>query len=306
MAKQNNRPSRFKKIVGSALRYAVAMISFAFVLYGLFALMFSTEEERKLQRENRLYRKRYAQMVEKEKLIADVVEGLMEKDNAIYEGLFKTSAPSTDAASATNYIAISDTLPENYYVSTAAATSGTLMLMAGSVDRNFAEVFRLVQEKRDSIPPLSLPLKGMSYIQTGASVGMKYNPVYKLQIQHDGLDLVAPQGAPVYAVADGIVSQVIRSRRGLGNTIEIDHGNGYTTRYCLLGDMTTVRGRRVRRGQQIGNVGISPTLPAPHLHFEVRRSGKPCDPINYFFASLTPEEYSRMLYLSVSTEQSMD
>ena len=146
----------------------------------------------------------------------------------------------------------------------------------------------------------------MSYVQTGASIGMKYNPVYKLQVQHDGLDLVAPQGAPVYAVADGVVSQVVRSRKGLGNIVEIDHGNGYVSRYCLMGEMTVVKGRRVKRDQQIGTVGISPTLPAPHLHFEIRRRGRVCDPVNFFFASLSPEEYSRMIYLSVITEQSMD
>ena len=305
MAKKK-KVSKVRKVLGSVLRHMVGAVSFAIVLYVLFALFFSTDEERQLQRENHLYRDRYAKMVEKEKLIGDVVENLMEKDNDIYEGLFKTSAPSADVASATNFITIADTLSESYYVSTAASTSGTLMLMAGNVERNFREVFRILEEKRDSVPPLSLPLHGMSYVQTGASVGMKYNPVYKLQVQHDGLDLVAPQGASVYAVADGTVSQVVRSRKGLGNVVEIDHGNGYVTRYCLLGEVMAVKGRRVKCNQQIGTVGISPTLPAPHLHFEVRKNGVPQDPVNYFFASVTPEEYARMMYLSVSTEQSMD
>ncbi len=305
MAKKK-KVSKVRKVLGSVLRHMVGAVSFAIVLYVLFALFFSTDEERQLQRENHLYRDRYSKMVEKEKLIGDVVENLMEKDNDIYEGLFKTSAPSSDVASATNFITIADTLSESYYVSTAASTSGTLMLMAGNVDRNFREVFRILEEKRDSVPPLSLPLHGMSYVQTGASVGMKYNPVYKLQVQHDGLDLVAPQGASVYAVADGTVSQVVRSRKGLGNVVEIDHGNGYVTRYCLLGEVMAVKGRRVNCNQQIGTVGISPTLPAPHLHFEVRKNGVPQDPVNYFFASVTPEEYARMMYLSVSTEQSMD
>ena len=305
MAKKK-KVSKVRKVLGSVLRHMVGAVSFAIVLYVLFALFFSTDEERQLQRENHLYRDRYSKMVEKEKLIGDVVENLMEKDNDIYEGLFKTSAPSSDVASATNFITIADTLSESYYVSTAASTSGTLMLMAGNVDRNFREVFRILEEKRDSVPPLSLPLHGMSYVQTGASVGMKYNPVYKLQVQHDGLDLVAPQGASVYAVADGTVSQVVRSRKGLGNVVEIDHGNGYVTRYCLLGEVMAVKGRRVKCNQQIGTVGISPTLPAPHLHFEVRKNGVPQDPVNYFFASVTPEEYARMMYLSVSTEQSMD
>ena len=305
MAKKK-KVSKVRKVLGSVLRHMVGAVSFAIVLYVLFALFFSTDEERQLQRENHLYRDRYSKMVEKEKLIGDVVENLMEKDNDIYEGLFKTSAPSSDVASATNFITIADTLSESYYVSTAASTSGTLMLMAGNVERNFREVFRILEEKRDSVPPLSLPLHGMSYVQTGASVGMKYNPVYKLQVQHDGLDLVAPQGASVYAVADGTVSQVVRSRKGLGNVVEIDHGNGYVTRYCLLGEVMAVKGRRVKCNQQIGTVGISPTLPAPHLHFEVRKNGVPQDPVNYFFASVTPEEYARMMYLSVSTEQSMD
>ena len=306
MAPKKNHTSRVRKVLDSVLRYLVATLSLAIVLYVLFALFFSTDEERQLQTENRLYRERYAQMVEKEKLIGDVVEGLREKDNGIYEGLFKVSVPSADPASAASLITIADSLSENYYVKTAATTSETLMLMAGSVDRNFEEVFRLLREKRDSSPPLSLPLHDMSFVQTGASVGMKYNPVYKLPVQHDGLDLVAPQGAPVYAAAAGVVSRVERSRKGLGNTVEIDHGNGYVTRYCLLGDISAVKGRPVKRDQQIGTVGISPTLPAPHLHFEVLRDGKPCDPVHFFFASVTPEQYARMMYLAVSTEQSMD
>lgn len=306
MSESKRKTSKFRTILVIVFRHLVATVSFAIALYVLFALFFSTDEERQLQRENRLYRQRYDKMVQKERLIADVLEGLSVRDNDIYEGLFKTSVPSADPVSPAGMVAIADSLTESYYLSTAASTSGTLMLMAGSVDANFEEVFRILREERDSVPPLSLPLHGMSYVQTGASVGMKYNPVYKLQVQHDGLDLVAPQGAPVYAVADGVVSQVVRSRKGLGNIVEIDHGNGYVSRYCLMGEMSVVKGRRVKRDQQIGTVGISPTLPAPHLHFEIRRRGRVCDPVNFFFASLSPEEYSRMIYLSVITEQSMD
>lgn len=306
MAASKKKPSKFQKVMASILRHLVATVTIAIAIYVLFALFFSTDEERQLLRENRLYRQRYEKMVEKEKLIGDVLEGLSETDNGIYEGLFKTSVPPADPVSSAAVVVIADTLSENYYLNTAASTSETLMLMAGSVDANFEEVFRMLEEHRDSVPPLQLPLHGMSYVQTGASVGMKFNPVYKLPVQHDGLDLVAPQGAPVYAVADGVVSQVVHSRKGLGNTVEIDHGNGYVSRYCLMGDISVARGRRVKRDQQIGTVGISPTLPAPHLHFEIRHDGCVCDPINFFFASITPEEYSRMMYLSVITEQSMD
>lgn len=295
-----------RNIIGKVLRYLVASASFSILLYVVLALLFSTEEEALLQRENRLYKERYARMKEKERLIADVVEGLQEKDDAIYEGLFKTAAPSLDALQAVDVIATSDSLSEAFYLSTTASASGRLMLMAGNVDDKFTEIFSLLQSRRDSIPPLSLPLRGMSYVQAGASVGLKYNPLYQIQTQHDGLDLVAPQGDPVYAAAPGVVSQVTRSRKGLGNIVAIDHGNGYVTRYCLLGDIRVDKGRKVKLGQQIGTVGISASVTAPHLHFEVLHRDKVCDPVDFLFASLSPEEYSRIMYMAASTLQSMD
>lgn len=317
-----DQPGRIRKFFASLLRYVVATVSLSIVLYIVFALVFSTEEERQLERENRLYRERYAQMREQERLIGDGVDALLEKDNAIYQGLFETEAPSLDAITAADVVAESDSLSESFYLSAAASASESLMLMAGNVDENFAEIFRLLQTRRDSIPPLTLPLKGMSYVQTGASVGPKHNPLYKLELQHNGLDLIAGQGEPVYAAAGGVVSAVVRGRKGLGNTVEIDHGNGFRTRYCLLGDILAVKGRSIRRGQQLGTVGISPSVAAPHLHFEVLRdtlstggarpgavlSGRyqVLDPVHYLFASLSPEEYARVVYMAVSTSQSLD
>ena len=180
------------------------------------------------------------------------------------------------------------------------------MLMAGNVDACFADIFRALEARRDSIPPLSHPIPDISYVQTGAAMGLKHNPLYKVEIQHDGIDFIAPQGTPVYAAADGVVTQVVSSRRGMGNQVEIDHGNGYVTRYCLLGDMSAKKGKRIRRGEQLGTVGVSTIITAPHLHYEVLRGGVPQDPVNYLFASLTPDEYAKILYMSVSTTQSLD
>ena len=300
------KEAHWKKVVGGILRYAIASISFSIMLYVVFALVFSTDEERQLEHENRLYRERFAEMQAQQQLIGDVVEGLMERDDAIYEGLFETSAPSPDATTAADLIAASDSLSESFYLSAAASASESLMLMAGNVDDSFAEIFRLLETRRDSIPPLTLPLKGMSYVQAGASVGQKDNPVYQLPMQHDGIDFIAPQGDPVYAVADGLVTEVEHGRKGLGNMVTVDHGNGYVTRYCLLGDISAVKGRKIRRGQQLGTVGILPSMPLPHLHFEVWYNGRVQDPVNYLFASLSPEEYARLMYMSVSTSQSLD
>ncbi len=297
---------KFSRILSALVRYLVATVSLSIVFYILFALVFSTAEERQLQRENSLYRERYRAMTEKADLIGDVLDGLLQKDNAIYDGLFETDAPSLDAVTAADLIADSDSLSENFYLSATASASESLMLMAGNVDENFAQVFEALASRRDSIPPLSLPLKDFSYVQTGASVGLKHNPVYKLAMQHDGLDLIAPEGAPVFAAADGTVSHVVQSRKGLGNMVVINHGNGYTTRYCLLGDITVSSGKKVRQGQKIGTVGISASVTAPHLHFEVRHYHNVCDPVHYLFASLSPEDYAHLVYMAVSTGQSLD
>ena len=302
------KDSKAKRILMAGLRYLVASVSAAILFYTLFALVFSTQEEKRLLKENRLYNNLYDTMKAKEELIGDVIDGLLEKDEAIYEELFETLPPSLDEIS--GYPASStgenEALSEKYYITSASRHSDSLMSMAARVDYNFHEIFRIAQEKADSIPPLTLPIRDMSYVQVGASVGMKHNPVYNLQMPHEGLDLIAPQGSKVYAAAAGQVIRVTRSRKGLGNEVEIDHGNGYVTKYNLLGDILVTQGRMVSLGQAVGTVGVSTFISAPHLHFEVRYNGEVQDPINYLFSSLSPEEYSRVQYMAAKTSQSMD
>ena len=150
------------------------------------------------------------------------------------------------------------------------------------------------------------PMRDFTFAQTGASTGDRINPFYKVPMKHNGLDIIAPTGEPVYAVADGVVKEVIKSRKGLGNVVSIDHGNGYVTRYAHLSDIETRKGRKVRRGARLGYVGVSGNSFAPHLHYEVLRDTLVLDPVNHFFASVTPEEYMNMLIMSVTTGQSMD
>jgi murein DD-endopeptidase MepM/ murein hydrolase activator NlpD len=99
---------------------------------------------------------------------------------------------------------------------------------------------------------------------------------------------------------------VVRSRKGLGNVVEIDHGNGYITRYAHLADVEVRKGRALKKGARIGYVGVSGNSFAPHLHYEVIKDTVVMDPVNYMFASVTPEEYVNMLVMSVTTGQSMD
>lgn len=304
---------RFKKekasvwtVIHRILMFFVATISLAIVYYILFALVFSTEEERALKQENRLYEQEYPEMASKEALLADVVEGLKVKDDRIYEEIFNTSAPNMDQFSSLEFLMALDSIPDTDIVSHSAGRLDKLEVSAGRVEENFKRVMEAISASAFVMPPMSNPLKDFTFAQTGASIGDKINPFYKVPMKHNGLDLIAPAGDPVYAVADGTVKEIIRSRKGLGNVVVIDHGNGYVTRYAHLADIETRKGRKVRRGARLGYVGVSGNSFAPHLHYEVLRDTLVLDPVNHFFASVTPEEYMNMLIMSVTTGQSMD
>ena len=123
---------------------------------------------------------------------------------------------------------------------------------------------------------------------------------------HEGIDFSAPIGTPVYATGEGVVQEVIRSERGLGNQIVIDHGFGYTTLYACLDELQVRPGQRVKRRDQIGTVGDSGQSVAPHLHYQVHLNGEPMNPINYFFLELSPADYDRLIFISTMSGQSFD
>ena len=302
---KKERPSVWK-IIRKILMFFVVTISLAIVYYVLFALVFSTEEERRLKIENRLYEQEYPQMAQKEMLLADVVEGLRMKDDRIYEEIFNTSAPDMERFSSLDFLMALDSIPDADIVTASAGRLDALESSASQVEENFLKVMEILEDKDFVMPPMTNPMKEFTFAQTGASVGNKINPFYKVPMKHNGLDIIAPAGEPVFATADGVVKDVIKSRKGLGNVVVIDHGNGYVTRYAHLADVEAKKGRKVRKGARLGYVGVSGNSFAPHLHYEVLRDTLILDPINHFFASVTPEEYMNMLIMSVTTGQSMD
>ena len=288
------------------LVFIVATMSVAVIYYIIFALVFSTAEEQKLKNENRLYSQEYPELARTEALLSDVIEGLQFKDDRIYEEIFNTAAPNVDPMESIDFLAGLDSLPDRDLVKYTDRKLDALYGVSSKVDANFEAIMKAVTDSGFVMPPMHNPLQDFSFAQTGASVGYKINPFYKVEIQHNGLDMIASSGVPVFATADGVISSVIRSRKGLGNVVEINHGNGYITRYAHLADVVAVKGRKVKRGARIGNVGVSGSSFAPHLHYEVIRDTVVLDPVNHLFATVTPEEYMNMLVMSVTTGQSMD
>lgn len=288
------------------LVFFVATISMAVLYYLIFALVFSTDEQQSLREQNRMYAKEYPELQRKGQLVSDVIEGLRLKDDRIYEEIFSMAAPDLDPLSSVDFLKGMDSIPDVDIVIYVERKLDKASVAADAVEANFRRIMQAVADSGFVMPPMNNPLGDFSFAQTGASVGEKINPFYKVPIRHNGLDMIAPSGAPVYASADGVVRNVIRSRKGLGNVVEIDHGNGYVTRYAHLADVEVKKGRELKRGSRIGYVGVSGNSFAPHLHYEVLRDTLILDPVNHLFASVSPDEYMNMLIMSASTGQSLD
>ena len=287
------------------LKYFLVSVSLAVLYYAVFALFFSTDKERRLKAENRMYERMYPEMEEKQQLLEDVVAGLEVKDNSIYRDLFQSDV-ITFGSQASDFLSGIDSLEVLDIIRHSEGIYGPLSIKAKEIDAEFKDIFRILASDDTELPPLSFPLEKFSFTSVGASVGSKINPFYKVKVKHDGLDLIAPSGTPVCASADGTVSDIERSRKGLGNVVSIDHGNGYVTRYTHLQEIHVRKGKTVTKGDRIGLSGMSGKAFAPHLHYEVWRDTTAMDPLNFFFASLGPSEYVEMMALGTSIVQSMD
>ncbi len=294
------------KLVKKILGYLAVTISLAIFYYVVFAYFVSTDTEKRLIAENRMYAEAFPKLVEEAALIEDAVEGLTLRDDHIYLEVFNANAPIPDPANPNEYVNVADSVAEHRIARYTERKLDKVFENASAVEANFIKIMEKLQHGADPLPPLSLPLKDVSYAQVGASLGSKVNPFYKVEVQHDGLDLLAQQGAPVYASADGVVTDVIRSAKGRGNQVEITHDGGYVTLYAHLGSIKVTRGQRVSRGKEIATVGISGSSFAPHLHYEVHHNGEILDPVNCLFASLDANEYANFMYMASKIGQSLD
>lgn len=114
--------------------------------------------------------------------------------------------------------------------------------------------------------------------------GYRIDPFNGKKTFHHGVDIAGKSGSNVLAVASGIVSSV-GSRGGYGMLVEIDHGDGYVTRYGHNKSLTVTTGDSVTQGQIIAKMGSTGRSTGPHVHFEVIKNGKKVNPKKYLWAS---------------------
>lgn len=293
------------RILLVSVAYLLATLTLAVLVYCVFAVFWRTDVERELKREIRMYERLYPSFAPREELLRDGIASLQHKDNEIYEQVFHSNAPEPDPMAGLDFMFASASVPDAKIAAYTRDKADSLLAVSADVDAAFVRIFKLLSSPENPVPPMRLPLDGITYSQVGASTGMKMDPFYKAYVYHEGLDLIVMRGTPVMATAAGTVQKVQTSKK-LGKTVEVLHDGGYVTVYAHLESVLVRAGQKLQAGQKLGTVGMSGKAFAPHLHYEVRRDGKFLNPVNCIFASVAPDEYTNMLYMSVNTKQSMD
>ena len=140
---------------------------------------------------------------------------------------------------------------------------------------------RLFDKKmKDMMVPTGMPVE---HSAVGSFFGWRVDPINGQSALHTGLDFQADHGTPILAAAGGVVvTQEYHS--AYGNMVEIDHGNGLTTRYAHAAKTVVKKGDLIRRGQFIAEVGTTGRSTGAHLHFEVLVHGVAQDPQKFLNA----------------------
>jgi murein DD-endopeptidase MepM/ murein hydrolase activator NlpD len=240
-----------------------------------------------------------------------VLDDIQQRDDNLYRVLLQGEplASQTRRAAFENARRYEElfTLPDADLV---VSTTQKMDLLARQLyiqSQSFDEIVELGKTHEDRIRciPAIQPVMNKDLKQTASGYGWRVDPVYNTSRFHEGMDYSAAVGTPVFATGDG---KVVKAgwEQGYGNTIQIDHGFGYVTRYAHLSKIKVRAGAKVKRGEEIGEVGNTGKSTGPHLHYEVRLKGQAMNPMNYYFLDLTPDEYDEMIRISGNQGHVMD
>ncbi len=187
--------------------------------------------------------------------------------------------------------------PESYPLwsvdSTATQTAFALSYDLNALERRARLLSASLEEAADSLEahrellestPSILPTSG--WLSSSFSQS-RMHPVHNRPLPHEGVDISAPDGTPIFAAARG---RVVRAgwAVGYGLTVEIDHGFGFSTLYGHTSKLLVKRGQVVSRGDVIAHVGRTGIATSSHLHYEVSVNGKPRNPSEFILPHVVP------------------
>ncbi|MCF8380244.1 MAG: M23 family metallopeptidase [Bacteroidales bacterium] len=306
--KQVNKGLKYK--ISKSIIWIGSSLFIGLSIVILFSLLFDTPRERDLRQENKSLSEDLEILNQRYVRIDTVLKELSYIDENIYRTIFETDPVGNldSMRSDQRQILLLFQQKNEKIVNSYADDARKLMEDVRNISYSYLELknYLLENESIASNIPAIQPILNQDLTRMASGFGDRMHPFYKIVKFHSGMDFTAPTGTQVFATADGIVESIDKTGRGSGNTIIIDHGNGYKTYYSHLSEFSVRQGTKIKRGMVVGLVGNTGLSVGPHLHYEVHLDGEPVNPVNYFFNELTPEQYDRMIEMSIKSGQSFD
>ena len=292
--------------------FFLSSILLSFFILMIFYQFFDSPKEKRLKIEIQNLTSQYEIINNDMQQVEIVLDEIQERDDNIYRVIFEadpipTSIRKQGFGGVNRYEKLLGLSNSELMINTSKKIDQlTKQLYLQS--KSFDEVIDLAKNKSNmlaSIPAIQ-PVANKDLKRMASGYGYRIHPIYKTRKMHYGMDFSAKTGTEIYATGDGVVSKIKRSKRGYGNYVKINHGFGYETLYAHMSKYIVKRGQKVKRGEVIGYVGNSGISTAPHLHYEVRKDNKKINPMNFYYNDLSPEEYEKMLEISLQSNQSLD
>lgn len=296
---------KWRKMAIRIVTQALAAITIGLVVFLTISYTIKTPRQNQIERENALMAQEYTMLSQKYEKVDSVLKDIEQRDKDIYRAIFETEMePDNRLQRREMYTSIASDDSLKRLVS--AMTEASCKKLKDE-EKTFSDLQFLLSKDKDELRslPSILPINHPEIDLIYYGFGKKLDPIYKTPKMHNGIDIAATIGTEIYATANGTV-EFTGDMREHGRHIIINHKNGYKTLYAHLSEYMVKRGQKVKRGDLIGLVGNTGKTLTPHLHYEVQYNGKAVNPSNYFFASLAPQQWNRMVKVAATRGLCLD
>jgi murein DD-endopeptidase MepM/ murein hydrolase activator NlpD len=276
--------------------------------------IFDSAREIALRQENAALSKNQVILASQLNTIEATLSELGLKDEKLHQKFFGSPMEKPPEAagirSANKHLLLADPSTFIRVVEMMRTRSSELLMQSAITSSFYGNQLTLSEKQLRAIGsmPLLQPIQPWNSDNVISGFGMRVNPFHKGLYEHPGVDIAMPRGSEVIATASGTVIEINKSivQAGYGNYIEIDHGNGFITRYAHLEDIHVKYRQKITRGSIIATVGNSGGSIAPHLHYEIIRNGITVDPVHYMIDGLSSNEHHQLKLISQKQNQSLD
>lgn len=292
--------------------FLLAAALFAFLFVFIAGHYFESPKEKALKRELTNMQLQFDLLNKKMSEAEAVLANIEDRDNNIYRVYFEANPiPEEQRHAGFGGINRYRNLEGYDNSSLIIETSKKLDILQKQIvvqSKSLDEIAVLAKEKEKLLAaiPAIQPVSNKDLTRMASGYGMRSDPFTKVRKMHKGMDFTAPRGTPVYASGDGTVIRADSGSSGYGKHIRINHGFGYVSLYAHLYKYNVRKNQKVKRGDLIGFVGSTGRSQAPHLHYEIRKDGVNINPINFYYGSLTAEEFNKLLEHASLENQSLD